>query len=164
MPRGRRAFIGPISRVVHGCCADERSPSFGALECALTAAPTGRRTRTGEQLVNIPRGQAKLILDATAPGGRFGGNLALNWVGDLWANLAVVGRVNYGNYAVVNLGGYAFLDDDRRHRVSLRLENALDADYDSAVTRARTDVTDVSYAAGFRGTPITLHVGYRISL
>jgi vitamin B12 transporter len=119
---------------------------------------------TGEQLVNIPRDQAKLILDATAPGGRFGGNLALNWVGDLWANLAVVGRVNYGNYAVVNLGGYAFLDRDRRHRLSLRLENALDADYDSAVTRARTDVTDVSYAAGFRGTPITLHVGYRINL
>ncbi len=117
-----------------------------------------------EQLVNIPRDQAKLILDATAPGGRFGGNLALNWVGDLWANLAAVGRVNYGNYAVVNLGGYAFLDRDRRHRVSMRLENALDADYDSAMTRVRTDVTNVSYAAGFRGTPITLHVGYRLSL
>ena len=31
---------------------------------------------TDVQLVNIPRDQAKLILDATAPGGRFGGNLA----------------------------------------------------------------------------------------
>ncbi len=119
---------------------------------------------TDEQLVNIPRDQAKLILNAQTPNGRFGGNVALNWVGDLWANLAVVGRVNYGNYAVLNLGGYAFIDEDRRHRVSVRLENALDADYDSAMTRVRTDVTDVSYAAGFRGTPITLHVGYRLSL
>jgi outer membrane cobalamin receptor len=119
---------------------------------------------TDEQLVNIPRDQAKLILNAQTPDGRFGGNLALNWVGGLWANLPVVGRVNYGNYAVLNLGGYAFLDEDHRHRVSVRLENALDADYDSAMTRVRTDVTDVSYAAGFRGTPITLHVGYRLSL
>ena len=119
---------------------------------------------TDVQLVNIPRDQAKLILNADAPSGRYGGNLALNWVGDLWANVAAVGRVNYGNYAVVNLAGYAFLDDDQRHRVNLRLENALDADYDSAVTRVRTDVTNISYAAGFRGTPITLHVGYRLSL
>jgi outer membrane cobalamin receptor len=119
---------------------------------------------TDVQLVNIPRDQAKLILDATAPGGRFGGNLALNWVGDLWANVAAVGRVNYGNYAVVNLGGYAFLDEERRHRIGVSLENALDGDYDTAVTRVRTDVTNVSYAAGFRGTPITLHVGYRLSL
>jgi vitamin B12 transporter len=116
------------------------------------------------QLVNIPRDQAKLIIDATAPGGRFGGNLALNWVGDLWANVAAVGRVNYGTYAVVNVGAYAFVDEDQRHRLSLRLENALDADYDTSVTRVRTDVTNVSYAAGFRGTPMTLHVGYRLSL
>lgn len=119
---------------------------------------------TDVQLVNIPRDQAKLILNADAPSGRFGGNLALNWVGDLWANVAAVGRVNYGNYAVVNLAGYAFLDDDHRHRVGLSLENALDADYDTTVTRVRTDVTNISYAAGFRGTPITLHVGYRLSL
>lgn len=118
---------------------------------------------TNVQLVNIPRDQAKLILDAKAPGGRFGGNVAVNWVGDLWANLAAVGRVNYGNYAVVNLGAYAFLDEAHRHRLNLRLENALDADYDSQMTRVRRDVTNVSYAAGYRGTPFTLHVGYQLS-
>ncbi|HEY6817559.1 MAG TPA: TonB-dependent receptor [Croceibacterium sp.] len=117
---------------------------------------------TTVQLVNIPRDQAKVILNADAPGGRFGANLALNWVGDLWANVAAIGRVNYGNYTVVNLGAYAFADEDHRHRLSLSLENALDADYDTAVTRVRTDVTNISYAAGFRGTPITLHVGYRL--
>jgi vitamin B12 transporter len=114
------------------------------------------------QLVNIPRDQAKLIVDARAPGGRFGGGAALNWVGDLNANVAGVGRVNYGNYAVLDLSAFAFLDDDQRHRINVRLENALDADYDSSVTRVRTDVTNISYAAGFRGTPMTLHVGYRL--
>jgi len=119
---------------------------------------------TNVQLVNIPRDQAKLILNAEAPGGRFGGNVSINWVGDLWANVAAVGRVNYGNYAVVNIGGYAFLDGARRHRLGVSVQNALDADYDTSVTRVRTDVTNVSYAAGFRGTPMTLHVGYRFSL
>jgi vitamin B12 transporter len=116
------------------------------------------------QLVNIPRDQAKFILSAQTPSGRFGGDLAVNWVGDLWANVAAVGRVNYGDYAVVNLSAYAFIDSDRRHRIGVRLENALDADYDSAVTRVRTDVTNISYAAGFRGTPMTAHVSYKLSL
>ena len=118
---------------------------------------------SSDQLVNIPRDQAKVILNAEAPSGRFGGNASLNWVGDLWANVAAVGRVNYGNYAVLDLSAYAFIDADRRHRVGLRLENALDADYDSSVTRVRTDVTNVSYAAGFRGTPMTLHASYALS-
>jgi vitamin B12 transporter len=118
---------------------------------------------TADQLVNIPQDQAKFILNAEAQGSRFGGNASVNWVGDLWANVAAVGRVNYGNYAVVDLSAYAFLDQDQRHRLGLRLENALDADYDSAVTRARTDVTNVSYAAGFRGTPMTLHASYALS-
>jgi len=118
---------------------------------------------TTVQLVNIPRDQGKLILNADAPSGRFGANLAANWVGDLWANVAAIGRVNYGNYVVVNLGGYAFLDADKRHRITVNLDNALDTDYDTAVTRVRTDVTNISYAAGFRGTPITLHAGYRFS-
>ena len=118
---------------------------------------------TSDQLVNIPRDQAKLIVNAEAPSGRFGGNASLNWVGDLWADVAAVGRVNYGNHAVVDLSAYAFIDQDKRHRVGLPLGNALDADYDTAVTRVRTDVTDVSYAAGFRGTPMTLHASYALS-
>ena len=85
-------------------------------------------------------------------------------MGELWANVAAIGRINYGNYAVVELSAYAFLDRDQRHRLGLRLENALDADSDTAVPRVRRDVTNVSYAAGFRGTPRTLHATYRLSL
>lgn len=117
---------------------------------------------TDLQLVNIPRDQAKLIVDAQAPSGRFGGQASLNWVGNLYANVAAVGRVNYGNYAVVDLSAYLFLDADQHHRIGVRLENALDADYDTQMTRVRTDVTNVSYAAGFRGTPQTLHLSYRL--
>jgi vitamin B12 transporter len=122
---------------------------------------------TDVQLVNIPRDNAKFILNAQAPGGRFGGDLAVNWVGDLWANVSAIGRVNYGDYAVVNLSAYGFIDADRHHRIGVRLENALDADYDSAVTRAREDIggsAGTSYVAGFRGTPMTVHVTYKFTL
>jgi vitamin B12 transporter len=118
----------------------------------------------GAPLVNIPRDLVKVIADVQSSDGRFGGSASLNWAGDVYSNVAVVGRVNHGNYAVVDLSAWAFLDRDRRHRVGLRLENAFDADYDTTVTRAREDVTNVSYAAGFRGTPITLHATYSISL
>lgn len=119
---------------------------------------------TDQQFVNIPKDMVKVILDARAPSGRFGGSASLNWVGDVYANVAAVGRVNHGNYAVLDLATWAYLDNDHRHRVGLRLENAFDADYDTAVTRVRQDVTDLSYAAGFRGTPMTLHATYSISL
>jgi vitamin B12 transporter len=119
---------------------------------------------SSDQLVNIPRDQAKFVLDARAPSGRFGGAASLNWVGDLYANVAAVGRVNNGDYAVLDLSAWAYLDADRSHRIGLRLQNALDANYDTAVTRVRTDVTDISYAAGFRGTPMTLHATYRLEL
>jgi len=123
-----------------------------------------KQVGTTVQLVNIPKDQAKFILDAQSTNGRFGGSASVNWVGDVFANVSAVGRVNHGNYTVVDLSAFAFLDNDKRHRVNLRLENAFDADYDTAVTRVREDVTNVSYAAGFRGTPMTLHVGYALSL
>src|SRR5690606_10215717 len=56
---------------------------------------------TEVQLTRIPKDQVKAILNATAPGGRYGGTASLNWVGDVFENLPVIGRVNHGNYAVV---------------------------------------------------------------
>lgn len=119
---------------------------------------------TDDQLVNIPKDLVKVILNARAPSGRFGGTVALNYVGNVYSNVAAVGRIEHGNYAIVDLSAYAFLDREQRHRIGLRLENAFDADYDTRMTRVREDLTDVSYAAGFRGTPMTLHATYSLSL
>jgi vitamin B12 transporter len=119
---------------------------------------------TDDQLVNIPKDQVKLILQAQEPGGRFGGTVALNYVGNVWSNVAAAGRIEHGNYAIVDVSAWGYLDTAQRHRLGLRLENALDADYDTRMTRVREDITDVSYAAGFRGTPMTLHATYSLSL
>lgn len=120
---------------------------------------------TGRQIQDIPRDLAKLILTAAAPGGRFGGAAAVNWVGDVFDQVAGgIGRVEHGNYAVIDLSAWAFLDAGQRHRLGVRLENAFDADYATRITRVRRDVTNASYAAENRGTPLTLHATYRLSL
>lgn len=120
---------------------------------------------TNQQIQDIPRDLAKLILRAAAPGGRFGGTAAVNWVGNVYDSVAGgIGRIEHGNYAVVDLSAWAFIDEAQRHRLGVRLENAFDADYATRITRVRRDVTNASYAAENRGTPLTAHVTYRLSL
>jgi outer membrane cobalamin receptor len=120
---------------------------------------------TSQQIQDIPRDLAKLILRTEAPGGRFGGTAAVTWVGDVFDQVAGgIGRVEHGNYAVVDLSAWAFIDQGQRHRLGVRLENAFDADYATRITRVRRDVTNASYAAENRGTPLTAHVTYRFSL
>lgn len=120
---------------------------------------------TNQQVQDIPRDLAKLILRAEAPGGRFGGTAAVNWVGDVYDAVAGgIGRVEHGNYAVVDLAAWGFLDAEQRHRLGVRLENAFDAAYATRITRVRRDVDGSPYPAENRGTPLTVHVTYRLSL
>ncbi len=134
------------------------------LSATVDYTHTVARTQGSDlQLNNIPRDQAKLILAAQAPSGRFGGGATLNWVGNLYANPNGLGRTNYGDRAVLDLSAWAFLDSELHQRIGLRLENAFDADYDTSLTRVRQDITDTPYIAGFRGTPMTLHVTFSIT-
>lgn len=120
---------------------------------------------SNQQVQDIPRDLAKLILRAEAPSGRFGGSAAVNWVGDVHDAVAGgIGRVEHGNYAVVDLAAWGFLDAEQRHRLGVRLENAFDADYATRITRVRRDIDGSSYPARNRGTPLTAHVTYRVSL
>lgn len=125
---------------------------------------TARFEGSALQIQDIPKDLAKFIVSAQAPGGRFGGTLAVNWVGDVWDNVAGgIGRVEHGNYVIADLSGFAFLDEAQRHRLGLRIENLFDRQYATRVTRQRADVTNVSYAAWNLGTPLTAHVTYRVA-
>lgn len=116
------------------------------------------------QIQDIPKDLAKFIVSAQAPGGRFGGTLAVNWVGDVWDNVAGgIGRVEHGNYVIADLSGFAFLDEAQRHRLGLRIENLFDRQYATRVSRQRADITNASYAAWNLGTPLTGHVTYRVA-
>ncbi|GAA5056315.1 hypothetical protein GCM10023208_21000 [Erythrobacter westpacificensis] len=120
---------------------------------------------TDEQIQDVPRDLAKLILNARSTDGQFGGNVAVNYVGDVFDSVSGgIGRVEHGNYAVVDLSAFAYPDRDQRHRIGVRLENLFDADYATRITRVRRDADGSSYAADNLGTPLTLHATYRLSL
>lgn len=120
---------------------------------------------SGQQLHDIPRDIAKLILRAQEPTGRFGATAALNWVGDVYSNVpSGLGRVEHGNYVVADLSGFVFIDREHRHRLGFRLENLFDTDYTTRVSRFRRDIDNSPYAVDNLGTPLTLHVTYRLSL
>src|SRR5690606_29615409 len=92
---------------------------------------------TDQQMQDIPRDLAKLILTAEAPSGCFGATAAVNYVGDLVDSVSSIGRVEHGNYALVDLSGFFYIDADQRHRLGVRVENLFDTEYDSSVIRVR---------------------------
>jgi vitamin B12 transporter len=72
----------------------------------------------------------------------------MNWVGDVYDSVGGgIGRVEHGNYAVVDVSAWLFLDKAQHHRLGVRLENAFDADYDTADHRVRRDSDGTSYGA-----------------
>lgn len=136
-------------------------------ELSAEASYTNTRARqegaTG-QFNRIPREFAKASLNYDA--GQFGGSFAARWNGDVYAPVTgLPGRVNYGDYIVADLSGFFYVDRDRKHQISLRLENILDRKYG----RFGSDLTDAARASGgaerflyqILGSPQTLHVAYR---
>jgi vitamin B12 transporter len=121
------------------------------------------RTRAegaGQQFDRIPETQAKGTIAYDPADTRFGASASLLWVGDVYQTVSGFGRVNYGDYVVVDLAAYVFLDKDRRHRVTARLENALDEDYATRVNSAAIDLSTQRFFYRFLGVPRTLHVSY----
>ncbi|WP_374472273.1 TonB-dependent receptor plug domain-containing protein [Phenylobacterium sp.] len=121
-----------------------------------------REEGVGRQFDRIPEVQAKAGLDYAPEGGRFGGSAAVIWTGDVWQHVAGFGRVNYGDYAIVDLAAHLYLDAGRRSRLTARLENALDETYATRVASAAPDAgpPGARFLYRFRGVPRTLHLSY----
>ena len=82
----------------------------------LSASYTWSRVRNQGSSVQRDRnpeqyGRAAIVYAPEA--GRFGANLSANWVGDVWSTASGFGRMNYGNYAVVDAGAHLWLDQAR---------------------------------------------------
>ncbi len=118
------------------------------------ARPAGSSLQQQE----VPKTLAKLALSyAPGDGSLFAGATLLH-TGDVYRR-AAGSRINYGDYYVLDLNAGIRVGADRRHRLSLRLENALDEKYASRVRTGETDAGD-AYAFSFRGSPRTLHASY----
>lgn len=129
----------------------------GWASMSLTRA---RQAGAGRQFDRVPKMQAKAGLDYAPPSERWGASAGLLWVGDVSSNVTGFGRVNYGDYVVADLAAHVFLDEGQRHKLTARLENALDEAYASRVNSAVPDVAGPRFLYRFRGVPRTLHVTY----
>ncbi len=116
---------------------------------------------SSEQIVDVPEDLLKATLEFVPGDGPFEVSASLVWVGNLYDEVPGIGRVEHGDYTVVDLGAAWYLGAARRHRLGLRLENAFDEDYGSSLGRAFRDTDGSSYAYTNLGTPRTLHVSYR---
>ena len=129
----------------------------------------------GAQLQRIPRRYAKA--GAGYDGGQWGADLNVLWTGEQRANVSLADgpdpgtafdteSVNYGDYFVVDVAVHFFIDAEQRHKLTARLENALDEEYRTSVGSGVIDGFSPSSTAsprfvfGNRGVPQTLHVSY----
>ncbi|MNP85844.1 hypothetical protein D3C76_1857560 [compost metagenome] len=61
--------------------------------------------------------------------------------------------MDYGHYSVVDADAYRYLDNARRHRLSLLVENLFDRDYATSMTTGSPSVENL-------GRPFTTEVRY----
>jgi len=139
-----------------------------ALAVGVTARASYAYTRTraegsGQQFDRIPKAQAKASLAYDPADRPFGASASLLWTGDVHQTASGFGRVNYGNYVVVDMAAHVFLDRARRQRVTARLENAFDEGYATRVGSALADLSTQRFLYRFLGVPRTLHVSYAYS-
>lgn len=132
---------------------------------SMMASYTDSSTKdpSGAQRPRIPRSYAKVggSYDADS----WGVDVSALWTGELkTASLpGGVGVVEYGDYMVVDIAAHVFLDQDRKHKLTARLENAFDESYFTSVGRSAPITgydTTPAFVFGFNGVPQTLHVTY----
>jgi vitamin B12 transporter len=125
---------------------------------------TAKADGSSEQINDVPEDLLKANIAYSGDNVPIEISVAAVFVGDVYDSVSGgIGRVEHGNYTVLDIGAAWYVDDARKHRLGLRLENALDEQYGSSLGRAFRDVDSSSYAYTNLGTPRTLHVNYRYS-
>ncbi|WP_296455622.1 TonB-dependent receptor [Phenylobacterium sp.] len=123
-----------------------------------------RAAGAGRQFDRIPKAQAKGSIVYEPADRPFGASASVLWTGDVRQQVTGFGRVNYGNYVVVDLAAHVYVDPaTRRHRLTARLENAFDEDYATRVNSAVIDLSTQRFLYRFRGVPRTLNLSYAYS-
>jgi vitamin B12 transporter len=112
-------------------------------------------------LQRIPESLMKLGWTYRAMSAPVDVSVSLLHAGDVFDSVASgIGRVDYGDYTVVDVGAGFYFDEDRRHRLGVRLENVLDEDYGTSIGRGRLDANNAVYPYRNLGAPRQLHVNY----
>ncbi len=119
----------------------------------------------------IPSDYAKIGAAYDSGSGRWGANISALYTGEQLASVSAFGSVNYGDYVVFDLAGHVYLDEERTHKLTLRVENVFDEDYITRPGSTETDASRIARAAnpslspesffyGSSGAPQAVHVRY----
>ncbi|HEY4028708.1 MAG TPA: TonB-dependent receptor [Caulobacteraceae bacterium] len=98
------------------------------LKANLAYTYTETRDATGVQLDNVPAQQLKAGLDWNPASLPVGASANVAYTGKVTAPYANT-RLNYGEYATVNLSGRWFLDPKRHQQLNLSVQNLFDREY-----------------------------------
>ncbi|HEY2357129.1 MAG TPA: TonB-dependent receptor [Phenylobacterium sp.] len=135
------------------------TPSL-SVQGSYTHART-RQSGSSTQLNGVPEDIAQAVVNIRPEGRGFGGSVVANWVGSVFDTVSGgFGPQQHGHYAVVDLNAFVTLGPGDHHRINVSLENALDEDYATHLSRATRVSDGSSYLYHFRGVPRTLHVTY----
>ena len=128
-------------------------------------ATSAQAKGSSEQITDVPESTLKASVTYQPANSPVEFVVSFLSVGDLYDSVSGgFGRMEHGGYTVLDLGAaYRFGGGDR-HRIGIRLENALDEEYASSLGRGFMDVGGGSYPYANRGTPRTLHVAYAYRL
>ena len=115
-----------------------------------------------DALPGIPTDRIQASFDYHPMDMPFGVTATVNTVGRINHNVGGFGVVKSGNYTVFDLSTRVFIDQERRHRVSIRAENLLDERYFSGHARGFSDARTApqQYLVGNLGVPRTIHFAY----
>ena len=126
-----------------------------------TASYTYSRSRqAGDlQLARVPEQQGKVGFDYHPAGRQFGASATLNYVGRVFQSVWD-GREEFGKYAIVDLAGRYYIDPERHHTITARLQNAFDKEYAASLGSAQRDADGSDYTYWNLGMPRTFEVRY----
>jgi vitamin B12 transporter len=115
----------------------------------------------GTQVQDVPESLVKLDWTYRGMSVPLDVNVSVLNVGELYDQVSGgIGRVEHGDYTVVDISGGYYFDEARRHRIGLRLENAFDEEYATAISRGFRDIDGSSYPYQNLGAPRALHATY----
>jgi vitamin B12 transporter len=148
---------------------DARWPGGWGISASYTYARV-REKGASTQLDRNPKQYAKAALSYAPEDQPFGASLNASWIGDVWSTASGAGRQNYGNYALLDVGAYLYIDGAaRRNRFGVNIENLLDREYatrgylSAATDQGVLDGSNSRFLYFNRGVPRTLRMQYGLS-
>ncbi|HEX4050533.1 MAG TPA: TonB-dependent receptor [Steroidobacteraceae bacterium] len=124
-----------------------------------------RQSGVDYQFDQIPVTLSKANVDYHPAGSHFGADLTIERIGDLDDEPfgPGAGRVGYGDYTIVDIGGRFFLDAARHQRIDVHIDNIFNRIYFSGVGSAQTDADQTSYVVHDLALPRTFQANYTYS-